>query len=145
MKAVDCRVERVSSSPEETLALGEELGRSLKPGSIVALKGGLGAGKTCFTKGIALALGVEDEVTSPTYTIISEYEGKCPFRHADAYRLRGDEDFALLGAEDIFDSEGITVIEWPEKIAGTIPPESLVVEISIQDDGSRIIRQLDGV
>jgi tRNA threonylcarbamoyladenosine biosynthesis protein TsaE len=145
MKAVDYRVERVSSSPEETLALGEELGRSLKPGSVVALKGGLGAGKTCFAKGIALALGVQDEVTSPTYTIISEYEGTYPFRHADAYRLRGDEDFALLGAEELFDGEGVTVIEWPEKIAGTIPPESLVVEISIQDDGSRIIRQLDGV
>jgi tRNA threonylcarbamoyladenosine biosynthesis protein TsaE len=140
MKTVDCPAECVSSSPEETLSLGEELGRTLKSGTVIALRGGLGAGKTCFAKGIALGLGVEDEVTSPTYTLLSEYEGRFPFRHFDAYRLRGEDDFALLGADELFDGTGVTVIEWSEKITASLPPESLVIEIAVLNDGRRSIR-----
>jgi tRNA threonylcarbamoyladenosine biosynthesis protein TsaE len=145
MKPVDCPAERVSSSPEETLSLGEELGRSLKPGNVIALRGGLGAGKTCFAKGIALGLEVQEEVTSPTYTLLSEYEGKFPFRHFDAYRLRGMEDFMLLDAVELFDGSGVTVIEWPEKITASLPPESLFIEITVLNDGRRIIRCRTGI
>ncbi|MDR1931089.1 MAG: tRNA (adenosine(37)-N6)-threonylcarbamoyltransferase complex ATPase subunit type 1 TsaE [Treponema sp.] len=144
MKTVDSPAEGLSFSAEETLSLGEALGRSLKPGDVVALKGSLGAGKTCFAKGIALGLGVREEVTSPSYTIISEYEGNCPFRHADLYRLKGIDEFALLGADELFDGSGVSVIEWPEKIPGALPPDSFLVEISIGEDGRRLIRQSGG-
>jgi tRNA threonylcarbamoyladenosine biosynthesis protein TsaE len=85
-------VKLFSASPEETRAAGERLAPHLPKGAVVALRGGLGAGKTCFAKGIARGLGITEEITSPTYTIISEYEG--PFYHIDAYRLAGDDDFA---------------------------------------------------
>jgi tRNA threonylcarbamoyladenosine biosynthesis protein TsaE len=123
----------ISSSPKETIALGEKLGRLLPPGSIVALRGGLGAGKTCFTKGIALALGIPEEVTSPTSTIISEYAGKLPLYHIDAYRLAGDDDFSALGADELLYGEGLSVIEWSERLPHSIPPEAVIVEMSLID------------
>jgi tRNA threonylcarbamoyladenosine biosynthesis protein TsaE len=135
--------EFVSSSPEETFALGEKIGHLLGPGSIVALKGVLGAGKTVFTKGIARALDISEEITSPTYTIISEYEGKHPLYHMDAYRLSGDEEFSLLGADDMLFGSGVTVIEWPERLS-VLPQETFKVEISIQEDGKRLISYKGG-
>jgi tRNA threonylcarbamoyladenosine biosynthesis protein TsaE len=145
MKQVNCPAEGefVSSSPEETFAFGKKIGQLLGPGSIVALKGNLGAGKTVFTKGIALALGISEEITSPTYTIISEYEGKNPLYHMDAYRLSGDDEFRLLGAEDMLFGKGITVIEWPERLR-SLPEDIFMVEISIMEDGKRSIRYRDG-
>jgi tRNA threonylcarbamoyladenosine biosynthesis protein TsaE len=145
MKRVNCPVEGefVSSSPEETFAFGKKIGQLLGPGSIVALQGKLGAGKTILTKGIARALGITEEITSPTYTIISEYEGKSPFYHMDAYRLSGDEEFRLLGAEDMLFGKGITVIEWPERLC-SLPKEIFRVEITITEDGKRIITYTDG-
>ncbi|MDR3193069.1 MAG: tRNA (adenosine(37)-N6)-threonylcarbamoyltransferase complex ATPase subunit type 1 TsaE, partial [Treponema sp.] len=102
------------ASPEETAALGECIARRLVPGSVVALRGGLGAGKTCLTKGIARELGVEEEVTSPSYTIISEYDTRegVLFYHIDAYRLGGDGDFESLGGRELFREDGIAVVEW---------------------------------
>jgi tRNA threonylcarbamoyladenosine biosynthesis protein TsaE len=131
--------DRISSSPEETMALGEALARSLHRGSVIALRGGLGAGKTCLTKGIALGLGVREEVTSPTYTIISEYEGRLPFYHLDAYRLSGDEDFSLLGAEELLYGKGVTVIEWSDRVPRSIPAEVIVIDITILEDMRRKI------
>jgi tRNA threonylcarbamoyladenosine biosynthesis protein TsaE len=109
---------------------------------VVALQGGLGAGKTCLAKGIARGLGVEEEVNSPTYTIISEYETKekTPFYHIDAYRLKGDEDFEALGGRDLFYEEGIAVIEWSEKIPRSLPEDSLLIEIEILDGEKRRFR-----
>jgi tRNA threonylcarbamoyladenosine biosynthesis protein TsaE len=129
----------ISRSPEETIAAGERLGRSLKPGSVIALRGTLGAGKTCFTKGIAGFLGVTEEVTSPTYTIVSEYQGKIPFYHIDAYRLEGDDDFATLGGDEILYGKGVSVIEWSERIPGSIPPYAVTVELEILPEGGRKI------
>jgi tRNA threonylcarbamoyladenosine biosynthesis protein TsaE len=129
----------ISRSPEETVAAGERLGRSLKPGSVIALRGTLGAGKTCLTKGIAGFLGVTEEVTSPTYTIISEYRGKFPFYHIDAYRLSGDDDFTALGGEEILYGKGVSVIEWSERIPGSIPPYAVNVELEILPEGGRKI------
>jgi tRNA threonylcarbamoyladenosine biosynthesis protein TsaE len=123
----------ISSSPEKTSNLGERLGRLLPPGSIVALRGGLGTGKTCFTKGIALGLGVREEVTSPTYTIISEYEGRMPLYHIDAYRLAGDDDFSALGADELLYGKGLSVIEWSERLPHSIPPEAVIVELALID------------
>ncbi|MDR2247308.1 MAG: tRNA (adenosine(37)-N6)-threonylcarbamoyltransferase complex ATPase subunit type 1 TsaE [Treponema sp.] len=129
----------ISASPEETGAAGEWLAESLKPGSVVALRGTLGAGKTCFTKGIARFLGIEDEVTSPTYTIVSEYAGKIPLYHIDAYRLTGDDDFIAVGGEEIIGGNGVSVIEWSERIPESIPPEAVIVKIEIFPEGQRKI------
>jgi tRNA threonylcarbamoyladenosine biosynthesis protein TsaE len=129
----------ISASPDETMAAGERIGSLLHKGCVVALTGYLGAGKTCLTKGIARALGVRDPVTSPTYTIISEYEGRVPFYHIDAYRLGGDDDFAGIGGEELLYGEGVSVIEWSERIPGSIPADALVVSIEIMEDQRRRI------
>jgi tRNA threonylcarbamoyladenosine biosynthesis protein TsaE len=130
-----------SSSPEETMAIGKNISGRLKRGSIVALRGGLGAGKTCLTKGIARGLGILEEVTSPTYTIISEYNqpSRVPFYHIDVYRLNGDDDFEALGGNDYLYGEGISVIEWSERIPLSIPPGAVIIEISLLEDGRRRI------
>jgi tRNA threonylcarbamoyladenosine biosynthesis protein TsaE len=130
--------EYLSASAEETLRIGCEIGRSLKPGAVVALQGGLGAGKTQLAKGIACALGVGAEVTSPTFAIISEYEG--PFYHIDAYRLNGDDDFAAIGGEEVLAGGGVSVVEWSERIPASIPQDALRVEIEITGPGERLIR-----
>jgi tRNA threonylcarbamoyladenosine biosynthesis protein TsaE len=139
MSTADSLVEYFSGSPEETLALGERIGRSLKPGAVVALRGGLGAGKTCLAKGIARGLGVEETVTSPTYTIISEYRGRVPLFHIDAYRLAGDEDFEDLGGLEFVGGEGVALIEWSERIPRSLPAGHISIEI-IPEGGRRIFR-----
>ncbi|AEF82479.1 tRNA (adenosine(37)-N6)-threonylcarbamoyltransferase complex ATPase subunit type 1 TsaE [Leadbettera azotonutricia] len=123
-----------SSSAEETMAIGERIAPLLKRGSVLVLKGPLGAGKTCLAKGIAKALGIEEEVTSPTYTIVSEYEAHSPplpFYHIDAYRLSGDDDFAAMGGEEYLGGDGIAVVEWGERIPNALPPQAIFVEIEI--------------
>jgi len=115
--------------------------RKLAPGSVVALKGGLGAGKTCFVRGIARGLGITENITSPTYTIMNEYPAAVPLRHIDAYRLNGDEDFETTGAGEL-DGKGITVIEWSERIPRSIPEDATIVEIEINGPQSRIFRIL---
>jgi tRNA threonylcarbamoyladenosine biosynthesis protein TsaE len=142
MKTVDYPPSQVSASFEETIRLGEKLGVLLEPGSVVALSGGLGAGKTCFTKGIALALGVEGEIISPSYMIMYDYEGRVPLRHIDTYRLLGGEDFDLAGGREMVFWEGITVVEWPEKIAAFLT-EAIRIRIDIIKDGRRLIRYGD--
>jgi tRNA threonylcarbamoyladenosine biosynthesis protein TsaE len=143
-----------SSSAEETYVIGKKLGESLLSkgeGAIIALYGGLGAGKTVFAKGIAAGIGVEEAVTSPTYTIISEYEagdGR-PFYHIDAYRLRGDDDFEGAGGMEIIEEinnepreqkkAGIAVIEWAERIPESIPQSAVKIEISILENDKRMI------
>jgi len=124
---------------------GEDLAKNLKKGSIVAIEGPLGAGKTCFAKGIAAGLGIAEEVTSPSYTIISEYSGflnkeKITMYHIDAYRLNGNEDFYAIGGEEIVFGNGISVIEWSERIPDFIPSNSIKAIIEIKKDDERYIR-----
>lgn len=126
--------EVASASPEETMALGERIGRALRPGAVIALKGGLGAGKTCLVKGIARGLDVEETVTSPTYTIISEYQGRFPLYHIDAYRLEGDEDFENLGGMELLGGEGIAAVEWSERLPHSLPEGFISIEIIIRGD-----------
>jgi len=141
MKMSFCRTEYVSASPQDTEAFGRQLASRLEPGSVIALSGGLGAGKTCLVKGIADALGIDENITSPTYTIINEYKLKnCSLFHIDAYRLNGDEDFASTGAGECFSSGGITIIEWSERIPGSIPSDAVSIEIEISGPQSRIFR-----
>jgi tRNA threonylcarbamoyladenosine biosynthesis protein TsaE len=131
MTTANFPAEFFSASPEETIALGERIARLLGPGSVVALRGGLGAGKTCLAKGIARGLGVEETVTSPTYTIVSEYRGSLPFYHIDAYRLAGDEDFESLGGRELLYGGGVAVIEWSERIPQSLPGNTIFIEISL--------------
>jgi tRNA threonylcarbamoyladenosine biosynthesis protein TsaE len=121
------------------MAAGARLGAALEEGSVVALRGKLGAGKTCFAGGVARGLGVEEEVTSPTYTIVSEYRGRLPLYHIDAYRLGGDDDFSALGGEEYLYGRGVSVIEWSERIPGSLPGDAIFVEIAIGDGGKREI------
>ena len=100
-----------TNSAEETIELGEKIGSLLQKGDIIALQGTLAAGKTTITKGIARALGVQDEITSPTFCLISEYEGTMPLYHMDVYRLEGGDDFINLGVEDLIYGNGVSLTD----------------------------------
>ncbi len=130
----------VSSTIEETLGAGERLAAGLKAGDIVQLKGDLGAGKTHFVKGAARFFGIpEEEVQSPTFSIIHEYPGRIPLYHVDAYRLNRPEEALEFGLEEYLYGDGICLIEWPEKIASLLPDSSLVVEFTHIDQNKRQI------
>lgn len=128
-----------TTSADETISLGKKIGSLLQKGDIIAMQGTLAAGKTTITKGIAQALGVKDTITSPTFCLISEYEGKMPLYHMDVYRLDGAEDFANLGTEDMLYGEGISIIEWSEKIMEELPKKTIVLKIEPHEDGTRTI------
>lgn len=128
-----------SHSADETIALGEKIGNLLKKGDVIAMQGTLAAGKTTITKGIAKALGVTDTITSPTFCLISEYSGKMPLYHMDVYRLEGGEDFVNLGTDDMIYGDGVSLIEWSEKIIDELPKKTIILKIEPQEDGSRII------
>ncbi len=103
------------------------------------MQGTLAAGKTTITKGIAKALDIEDDITSPTFTLISEYEGKMPLYHMDVYRLDTSEDFINLGTEDLIYGKGVSIIEWSEKIMDALPKNTIILKLEAQEDNSRII------
>lgn len=118
-----------TASAEETIELGKKIGSLLKKGDIIAMQGTLAAGKTTITKGIAQSLGVKDEITSPTFCLISEYEGKMPLYHMDVYRLEGGEDFINLGVEDLMYGNGVSLIEWSEKVMDELPKKTIILKI----------------
>ena len=126
-------------SAEETILLGNKIGRKLKPGDIIAMQGTLAAGKTTITKGIAQALGIDDTITSPTFCLISEYYGKMPLYHMDVYRLDSIEEFVNLGTDDMLYGDGVSIIEWSEKIMSELPKRTIVLKITPQEDNSRLI------
>lgn len=129
-----------STSPDETRAVGERIGAALAPGSVVLLRGPLGAGKTVLVKGIARGLGVEDEVISPTYTIVADYPGRIPLAHVDLYRIEGEAQIAGLGLDELLAGPGVTVVEWGEKLEGTPLGRAAVrVTIALEPDGRRRI------
>lgn len=129
----------VTRSAEETIELGRRVGRLLGAGQVLALMGPLGSGKTTLTKGLAEGLGVEDGrwVTSPTFVLVHEYEGRVPVYHIDAYRLSGAGDAEALGVEEMFFGGGVTVVEWPERIAEALPDERLEVHLAHGDGDER--------
>ncbi len=131
-------LEFVSRSPDETLAFGEALGRLLRPGDVVALRGELGAGKTLLTKGIARGIGADPaEVTSPTFVLMHVYEGRIRLAHFDAYRLRGAAEMIDLGAEEAFYEGGASVVEWADRVEEALPPERLDVSIEVVGETQR--------
>lgn len=120
---------------EETIALGKRLGELLQPNMLLTLSGDLGAGKTTFTKGIGLGLGITKVINSPTFTILKQYQGRLNLSHFDAYRLEGQDDD--LGFEEIFDSEDVCVVEWANFIEDILPNERLEIVISKIDENAR--------
>ncbi len=129
-----------ANSPQETELAGAELMRTLKPGSVVCLYGGLGAGKTVFVKGMASVLGIPTrDVISASYTIIAEYDTTPPLYHADLYRLERGADMEELGLYDYMDSGGITVIEWAERLPDEETALAIKVRINLVSEDSREI------
>ena len=122
-----------SFSPEDTFRVGEQLAKDARPGDIYTLDGDLGVGKTIFTKGMAKGLGIGEPVTSPTFTILQEYEsGRLPLYHFDVYRIGDPEEMDEIGYEDYFYGQGICLIEWADLIEELIPKEA--VRICIEKD-----------
>lgn len=125
-----------SFSPEDTLKIGEEFGRKAHPGTIICLDGDLGTGKTVFTKGVALGLGVTEPVCSPTFTVVQIYEeGRLPLYHFDVYRIDDPDEMEEIGYRDYFYGEGVSIIEWSELISELIPADA--VKVTIEKDTSK--------
>ena len=122
-------MEILSHSEQETEALGASLAQRLGPGDVVAYRGDLGAGKTAFTRGLARGLGCTGRVTSPTFTIVNEYEGQLPLFHFDLYRLGDEEELWDIGWEDYLSRGGVCAVEWSESFPGTLPPDHITVTI----------------
>ena len=124
----------LSRSPEETQEIGIEIGRSLTIPGVVLLRGALGAGKTTLTRGIALGLGLDDPgvVNSPSFTIVNIYHGSCPIYHVDLYRLEGKRDLYSVGIDEFMGTEGVTIVEWSEKLSSRI---DAAIEITLEDAG----------
>lgn len=134
--------ELISHSVEETLAAGEDFGAELNAGSVVGLIGDLGAGKTHFVKGIARSQGIQPEqVSSPTFTIAHEYRGSgIPVYHLDCYRLEDEDELERSGAHTYIGSDGICLIEWPQRIEPLLPVDTILVSIHHGPNGTRHIR-----
>ena len=124
---------------DETINFGRALGRLLHAGDVLALQGTLAAGKTQLTKGVAQGLDISEAVTSPTFTIISEYYGRLPLYHMDVYRLGSSEDFLDLGVEDMLYGQGVCIIEWSEKVLSELPARTILIHIKAEEDSSRTI------
>ena len=138
-------MEFITNSPMETEKVGEVLGKVLKPGTILAYEGDLGAGKTAFTRGLARGLGAEEQVTSPTYTIVNEYlSGRMPLFHFDMYRLASSDDLWDIGWEDYLERGGVCAVEWSENVADAMEG-AITVCIQKTGEDSRKITITGGV
>lgn len=131
-------MEYITNEAGETIKIAEEYAKTLKKGDVVLLRGEMGAGKTAFTKGIARTLGITDEITSPTYAYMNDYDGI--LYHFDCYRLSSGEDAEALGLTDYFYGNGICVVEWSENISSVLPENAKIVTIEkLGDDKRKII------
>lgn len=130
----------ISNSPLETENIGKMLGEKITDGVVIAFKGGLGMGKTCFTRGLALGLGSTDQVTSPTFALVNEYlSGRIPLYHFDMYRISGWEDLYSTGFFDYIDEGAVLACEWSENIENALPENTIFVELNRIDDLTREI------
>lgn len=139
-------MEYASNSPSRTEALGATLARRLAPGTVVAFTGDLGAGKTAFVRGMARGLGIDERVTSPTFTIVNEYEGgRLPLFHFDMYRLGSSDELFDIGWEDYLARGGVCAVEWTENVADAMEEDAIRVSICRGgDENSRVI-DIEGV
>ena len=138
-------MEHLSHSEQETEQLGEQVARKLPRGTVIAYTGELGMGKTAFTRGLARGLGCRGRVTSPTFTIVNEYDGATPLFHFDLYRLDGEDDLFDIGWDDYLARGGVCAVEWSERIDSALPPDTLTVSIARgENDNDRIITVTGG-
>jgi tRNA threonylcarbamoyladenosine biosynthesis protein TsaE len=142
MNKENALVEIESESAEQTFAIGFAVGRRAGEGDVLALSGELGAGKTCFTGGLARGLGVGEAytITSPTFTLVNEYPGRCRLYHFDVYRLNQIGELDDLGYDEYVSGKGVVAIEWAEKIAGALPPDTVSIHFTYIDENKRNIR-----
>jgi tRNA threonylcarbamoyladenosine biosynthesis protein TsaE len=130
----------VSRSTDETLALAKSVGELLRPGDVVSLAGDLGTGKTVFARGVARALGIDEPIVSPTFTIVREYEGRVPVVHVDVYRIDTFQELHDLGFEEVVRDDAVTLVEWGNVIDGMLPGDRLDVRlVAGADDDERVI------
>lgn len=130
----------ISRSIKDTIHIGKVIARNLKKGDIICLFGQLGSGKTVLTKGIASGLSLKiDNVISPTFVLIREYKGKIPLYHFDLYRLDKPEDILILGYEEYFYDEGVSIIEWADRLKYLLPKECLKIKVSFKNNEQRIL------
>ena len=129
----------ISNSSEETFTFAKELGKTILKKSIVALYGNLGAGKTIFAKGLAAGLGIVDEITSPTFSLLEVYEGNITLYHFDLYRIDDPDEFLNLSFEEYWEGDGVSVIEWPEIAENILPKKRINVWIEYIDENIRRI------
>ena len=132
-------MEFITNSPAETEAVGEALGKRLQPGTVLAYRGDLGAGKTAFTRGLARGLGATEQVTSPTYTIVNEYlSGRLPLFHFDMYRLGSSDELFDIGWEDYLERGGVCAVEWSENVEEALENAIFVTIEKTGEDSRRI-------
>jgi tRNA threonylcarbamoyladenosine biosynthesis protein TsaE len=134
----------VTRSTDETLALAGAVGELLRPGDVVSLAGGLGAGKTVFARGVARALGVTEPVVSPSFTIVREYEGRVPLVHVDVYRIDTFQELHDLGFEELLRDDAVTLVEWGDVIDGMLPGERLDVRLAAGDGDDERVVEIEG-
>jgi tRNA threonylcarbamoyladenosine biosynthesis protein TsaE len=135
---------RVLKTEEDTKRLGEELARDLGPGSVLALSGDLGAGKTTLTKAIAKGLGVSENLTSPTFTVVCEYDsGRLPFYHFDVYRVHDEDELFEIGFDEYLHRGGVCVIEWADLIEDMLPADAVRVRLSYGDGENERICEIE--
>lgn len=129
----------ITNTVEETIELGKKIGRSLNPGDIVCIDGDLGSGKTHLTKGIALGLGIYEHITSPTFNIVNEYEGRIKLYHFDVYRVNDPDEIAAIGFDEYIFSDAASVIEWSDYIKELIPDDHIQINIVNESETRRNI------
>ncbi len=119
----------ISNSPDETQTFAADMAKRLTAGDVLCLYGDLGAGKTAFVQGLAKGLGIDEPITSPTFTIVNEYEGRLPLYHFDVYRIADSDEMYEVGFDEYVYGEGVSVIEWPQLIADILPDRRYDIEI----------------
>lgn len=124
----------LSRSVDETERLAADFAASLHPGAVLAFTGGLGMGKTAFTRGLARGLGFSGRVTSPTFTLVNEYDGRIPLFHFDLYRIASSDELFDLGWDDYLARGGVCAVEWSERIADALPPDTIYVDLARHSD-----------
>ena len=136
----------VSHSTQETEQFGEEVAKSLRGGDVLAFTGSLGMGKTAFTRGLARGLGCRGRVTSPTFTIVNEYDGKTPLFHFDMYRLGSSDELFDIGWDDYLARGGVCAVEWSEHVSDALPDDTIYVDIARgeEDENTRTITVTGG-
>lgn len=133
----------ITHSAEETIEFAKKVGSLLKGGDVIAYLGGLGAGKTTFTRGLAVGMGLGDDVISPTFTLVNEYRGEIPLYHFDMYRIKNTDDLDTTGFYDYMSEDNVLAVEWSENIREALPESTIFISLRRIDDDTREI-QIDG-